>query len=1090
MVRNTGPLDPFAEFRASLIAALVEIPFMGSLADRRLLLQLVRRGTRDLPDIAENQDPRLHVVTILLTCMERPERLWALRAALLTMAPEAPGTKRVNRLIESASLAQLLPTSRLARARDALASATLEIDADSWRPGFIQSHPAIDLPDLGLVAAFDHLTLLTGKEDARPPALLLIDHVTALVQGVRAEELRVWSDETSDLLGLPAGQRPTDERTREDDEVAETVNPDLREAPDPISASSPDSSADGDIADVMPPVGLSEPLRRLPQVWGDVPPRNPNFTGREDLLDLLHRQLMSVREAAVLPQAVHGMGGVGKTQVAIEYVHRHSSEYDLIWWIPAEQHSQLLSSLTGLAQRLRLDVSPEASSAVPAVREALSTGQTGHAAWLLVFDNAESLQNVRQFFPTGGAGKILVTSRNPEWAWHARALEVDVFTRQESIQFLVNRVPGLTEQDADRLAYALGDLPLAVEQAAAWQAATGMPVEEYLRLLDDKRIELLEDAASPDYPVSVAAAWNVSLDALERVNPAAFQLLQVCSFLSAEPIPREFFAGPPASPIADPLDDTLRDSFKLSRALRDIQRYALAKLNHRNNTLQIHRLVQAVLISRMDEKQRALMRAGAQTLLAGANPHTPARRSRWDRYQALVPHVTTAGAVESQDPNVQLLVHETTEFLYHWGDHRGCHEFAEQAYLIWRDSLGESDPQTLRMMKFLGLVCFALGRYEQAGTLVEGALRLCSAAWGDEDEGTLDAMLLMAVSHRTRGEFASAKGVNERVLEICRRTLGEQDPVTLRAAAHLGSSLRLTGEFAAAADLDRATYQQQSEVLGGDDPDTLLTLSHYATDIREAGDFLQARAQQEEVLERTLAAYGPRHPPAMRASRNLAVARRKAGDHDGALRLATETAERFRTQYGESHPDTMAATLTLAVDLRHAGRLDESFKLGQATLDRYRAILGPDHPHTLAAEVNLAVVKRLRGDVEAANRADSQVIELLRDKLGPDHPTTLCCATNLASDRFSLGLGQEAFELDTDTLARSERVLGVEHPATLAVGVNLALDLRLLDRIQEGDRILADTLQRLRTVLGDRHPATLNALQSLRADCDLDPMPL
>ena len=174
----------------------------------------------------------------------------------------------------------------------------------------------------------------------------------------------------------------------------------------------------------MPPVAITtRSPTKLPQVWGDVPQRNPNFTGREALLAHLHDELRAARETAVLPQALHGMGGVGKSQVAIEYVHRHSNEYDLIWWIPSEQDGQILSSLTKLAQRLQLDVSPAANSAVPAVREALSTGQAPYEKWLLVFDNAETPSEVRQYFPTGGAGKILVTSRNPDWARVTQALE-------------------------------------------------------------------------------------------------------------------------------------------------------------------------------------------------------------------------------------------------------------------------------------------------------------------------------------------------------------------------------------------------------------------------------------------------------------------------------------------------------------------------------------------------------------------------------------------------------------------------------------------------------------------------------------------
>lgn len=309
----------------------------------------------------------------------------------------------------------------------------------------------------------------------------------------------------------------------------------------------------------------SHVVERPPQIWGNVPPRNPNFTGREGLLSCLHVRLAGERETAVLPHGVPGTGGVGKSQLAIEYVHRHRRDYDLIWWIPAEHPSQVLSALAALAHRLDLDVSSEANTAVPAVREALSTGSTPYENWLLVFDNAEALSKVRPYFPTGGAGKILITSRNQEWGAIARSIEVDVFARTESKTFLTKRAPELTEAEADRLAEALGDLPLAVEQAAAWRVATGMSVDEYLRLLEEKRIELLELGASPFYELFVAAACNVSLDKLEQVNLAAMQLLQVCSFFASGHISRDMFSGPSA-PITDPLDETLGDPVKAGQS--------------------------------------------------------------------------------------------------------------------------------------------------------------------------------------------------------------------------------------------------------------------------------------------------------------------------------------------------------------------------------------------------------------------------------------------------------------------------------------------------------------------------------------------
>jgi hypothetical protein len=378
----------------------------------------------------------------------------------------------------------------------------------------------------------------------------------------------------------------------------------------------PDDEQTGDTRDTMVSAAPTKPpARRLPRAWGDVPPRKPNFTGRKEPSSQLHDELLTVREAAVLPQTLHGMGGVGKSRLAIEYVHRHSSEYDLVWWISAEQNSPVLPPLVELARRLGLDVSPDADSTLPAVQDALNIGILGYARWLLVSDNAKSIDEVRLCFPNGGAGKALVTSRNREGTAASRALEVDVFTRGESNAFLTNRAPEPTDNDAHWLAEAVGDLPLAVEPAASWRAATGLPVNEYLEL---------------KHPV-LGYLELMTAENIELLDDIVFR---VCSFFFPEAISREFLPGlgrttdhRPPRPDATRLRDA-RPVDPRHSALRPSR----AEPNHQSDTLHIHRLIQTLIVGRTDGSQRDLMRAGVYTLLAGANPHSRGRHSRWGVY--------------------------------------------------------------------------------------------------------------------------------------------------------------------------------------------------------------------------------------------------------------------------------------------------------------------------------------------------------------------------------------------------------------------------------------------------------------------------
>ena len=1128
MAQGAGKRDPAAELRDGLIAALIDVPFMSSLPDRRLLLSLIRRDVENFPDVQERAEARLHVVEVVLACLSHPAGLRALHAALLTMAPDTSGSRRAVQLINSATLTSLLPDAEFKRIHELLRRAELELGAFDWASDLgAASRGTLKGVDR-LAQAFDLLAAEPGDPGRVPPALVLVAQVAARLSGPVAADLKLWGGDQAERfdlveefrsvvhapepdadgaaedgatdLAVTESEKPrgaaADNLTSDHDHIRDEER--LERAGDSdTDAVSPDLTDKDDVSavqgDIMPPaVATLRTSGKLPQVWGDVPQRNPNFTGRELLLEKLHSELIAVRETAVLPQALHGMGGVGKSQVAIEYVHRHSSEYDLVWWISAEQPGQILASLAKLALRLNLDVGPEANTAVPLVQEALSTGQLPYQSWLLVFDNAEAPGDVQKYFPTGGAGKILVTSRDLDWSRETRSIEVDVFTRDESCTFLRHRNPELTLDEADQLAEALGDLPLAVEQAAAWRAATGMPVAEYLRLLEEKRIELLDASPSPNYGRSVAAAWKVSLDRLEQVNPAALELLQVCSFFAPEPISRDLFAGSTVASITPALDETLSDSFRLSRAIRDIQRYALARIDHRNNTLQIHRLVQAVLIGGMTDEQAGVMRRGAHTLLANGKPQpdNPGRRSQWERYQGLWLHIEASKAVESHDHRVQELILSTAKFLYYWGDHEGSERLADQAYEHRRQDRGESDQHTLTVAKWLGWMLWVNGRFEEARDLNARTLELYRETYGNLDEGTVDAMCVVAADLRTAGDFKAAKDLEEEALATARREFGDDDPATLRVAHNYCVSLRLNGEFERAATLDEETYRRRRTVLGPNDVETLNTYNGLTIDIRESGRYIEARRRQEEVYAEHVETFGSDAPATLRAARNLSVARRKAGDHEGAGVLAKETYEKYRRRYGEEYPDTIATALNYSIDLRHFGKFDASRELSEQTLARYLDKFGNRHSYPLSTRTNLAIVLRLSGELADAHRHNSEAYETLVDVLGPDHAVTLSCASNLASDLYALGNIQAAYERDTDTLVRSERALGADHPSTLAVGVNLALDLRHMGRVKEADKILADTMVKFRQVLGDKHPATLNALQSLRADSDVDPMSL
>jgi tetratricopeptide (TPR) repeat protein len=837
-------------------------------------------------------------------------------------------------------------------------------------------------------------------------------------------------------------------------------------------------------------LSASRPVAGAPTVWGNTPPRNPNFTGREELLDKLHQRLLREKATAVVPHTLHGMGGVGKSLLAVEYLYRRMADYDVVWWISAERTAQISLSLVELAPRLGLPTGSDVSSTVTSVLEALRIG-VPYANWILVFDNAESPESVRQFFPAGGSGNILITSRNPQWASLARPLEVDVFMREESKRLLTIRSPEISDAEADRLAGALGDLPLAIEQAAAWHAETGMPVDEYLRLLDEKRVDLLYGTAPLDNPHPVIAAWNISLDRLEAKNPAAYQLLQLCSFYAPEPIARSMFMQMPPSSITPELDAALEDTIRLGQAIRDIGRYSLARFDHRTNSLQMHRLVQAALQFRMTEEDRVTMRHGAHMLLVASDPNDPNNALRWARYGALYPHVVVSGAVQSDETWVRRLVVNEVTYLLHWGDYESCLELARSAYENWSRRLGEEHTQTLQIARWLGFLQFSMGRYREAAELNATTLEVCLRSLGPHHQDTVDALGNVAMDHRVRGAFTEALDLTDSVHQQYLQLIGTDDPETLRAAHNLGVSLRLVGQFGRAYELDKHTRRNRIQTFGQDHIDSLRTWLGMIVDLRELGDYKTALTYHREITEQATTLLGDSNPFTLSCVRLLAVALRKAGEREEAAATAERIHAELVRRYGHHNPESMAAALELPIHLRHRGNVEEALRLGTEICHRYEETYGKHHPHALSAAVNLAISYRLLGDAAAAQYIDAAALEQFTETLGATHPSTLVCRTNLASDHYALGDTAGALSLDTETLRGFREVFDADHPSTLACAANLAMDLRAVGRVEEAEALRSDTRNRLLRTLGSGHPAVAQASdRDHRADCDIDPMPL
>jgi len=285
------------------------------------------------------------------------------------------------------------------------------------------------------------------------------------------------------------------------------------------------------------PTNENEPINGSKTNINNIPyPLNPNFTGRESLLNSLRNALISGGTTALTQtKTVTGLGGVGKTQLALEYAYRHINDYEVIWWVRSEEPAILANDYIELADRLGLEKgSGKTEELIDAVRQWFEN----NAGWLLIFDNAQSPSDLTRYLPKIGSGHVIVTSRNPNWESLAKSLEVLVFERPESVKFLLKRTGQRDEKAAEALAEALGDLPLALEQAGAYVKETVISFEGYLKRFQEERNEILRYGKPDTYPETIATTWELSVKAASKETPESLDLLNLCTYLSPDLIQR------------------------------------------------------------------------------------------------------------------------------------------------------------------------------------------------------------------------------------------------------------------------------------------------------------------------------------------------------------------------------------------------------------------------------------------------------------------------------------------------------------------------------------------------------------------------
>jgi tetratricopeptide (TPR) repeat protein len=775
--------------------------------------------------------------------------------------------------------------------------------------------------------------------------------------------------------------------------------------------------------------------------WFAAPTRNDRFTGRITDLQQLRDQLRADRRAVVVqapPVALHGLGGVGKTQLALEYVHRFRADYDVVWWIDASQTQFVDAALIDLGRRLKL-VTVASVDAAQVTLDGLKSGALSDR-WLLVYDNAEDPDAIKDLMPTEGPGHLLITSRNRDWEKQAQTLPVDVFRRAESVSHLRGRYPALSHEQAEQVAGTLGDLPIAVAAAGAFLAETGMPVADYLTLIRS-------GAGQPRLPGEAATerTWDLSLERLQDQSPGGHRLLQVCSVLATD-ISLDLLYSDGLMAAVTGADPAAGERAMRPALVHSINRLALLKLDTQSRQVQVHRLLQEAVRRRMSTTEQKDTQHQVHLALAKFRPSgDPDDPATWDQYRIIWRHLRISGAEECDAEVVRELVVARVRYMWRRGDFERGRVLGLRVAGHWEGLLGRI-----------------------AGT-------------GDEPPVTdiaplplrrhlLELRFNIANILRDQADFEGALALDGQVLDEQRELLGEDHPNTLRTMGSYAADLRALGRYREALPLAEANNQAWQDRFGETDLRTLASANNLAEALRTVGDFGQAMAIDEDVYARRVELLGPYHPDTLHSQAALGRDHREAGEYRESVDLLRSVVTLSSEHLGELALGTLNAQVSLAASLRGLGQATEAGELLETAYDALTRRFQPDNPSTLACRLTRAGNLLSLGEGVRAVDEMRAVTHAYRSKLGEDHPFSLVCANNQAAALRWNRETAEALRMAQLAAQKCETHLGQSHPHSLAAAMNEAACLFDLGEVGRAGDAMRRTADLMEAALGPRHP--------------------
>jgi tetratricopeptide (TPR) repeat protein len=867
-----------------------------------------------------------------------------------------------------------------------------------------------------------------------------------------------------------------------------------------------DFGPEPDATPAEPPAGHGAPPPSSgtspgPAVIGGVqPPLTSNFVGRQYFLDQVYRAL--TREGRTRALVLQGLFGIGKTQLAIEYAHRYASQYDLIWWIPCDTIERAIGSLAELERHFRTGRPPHqpGQGRFKAMFDDLRVGRP-YRRWLLIFDDANEPEEISGLIPPGD-GHILITSRNNRWDTFEEMLEIEVFTRPESVEFLRSRIRWLTEVDAHRLADAVGDLPLILEHAAEAR----LPAGGYIAKLDDDPITLFSTGQPSPYRATVTETWGDITQRLQSTNPDSLDLLYRLAFFGPGPIPLASLVNTMHQQEIS-LHPLLFNSIRRSNAIGVLGNAGLLRIDNDTNTINMHRITQRIARAQLTPADAERCRHDVHLLLAAADPGSPEDSDSWSRYESLHDHMTPSGIESCPNAHARGLLINFVSYLRAAGNPETAEGLLNRALRRWSADDGSSPrdrADDLPVQAAEVEILLSLGRYEEAFALSHGtidALQLTPDQWSIEI-GILKRTV--GVEMRLLGQFQAALDADEASREQHSLHLGPDHQQTFVAMSNCAIDYALIGRYEKSADLAEETYHKCRTFYYRADraehPSVLFCQNLLSRYRRLAGHYREALELADQVcsgyhslIERGVLAAD--HPWILEHTLDHATVLRdmRLTSAEGLLALEAEVAQvrnTFWAVFDVANPQTLAADVLLGSLRQIIGRPADAAREVAEARQRYQDTLGGDHPYTHACTAFLAGMRRRMGAPGESLPDLRRAIAGLTTAVGGDHPYTLAANVALVNALIDVGAPEAALSTGRHALDTSRRVLGFDHPHTLACAASVMAAHLALGQETEALTLREDTENRYRRTLGPDHPSFKMFAAGELFDLEFTPVPL